>query len=290
MTPLQHSWHHIRRSPFQSLVAVMVMTVSFFCLNLFVIISGGMSSVLNYFETKPEITIFLKDGLDRNTVENLQKELSNYPNIKEIKFISKEKALTIYKEQNQSNPMLTEMVTASILPASFEVSVSEAKVLEQIAQNFTAKKDQVDEIIYQKDIISSLLNWTNIIRKTGIIVVSIMAIISLLTISVLIGMKITNRKDEINISRLLGASKFYVKRPFLIEGIIYGLVGSFTGTLICLALALYFSNLINSFFNPITFISSSINFYAILLLISLSTGSFIGYVASWIGVNRYIKF
>lgn len=290
MSPLKHAWHHIRRSPFQSLVAVMVMTISFFCLSLFVIVSSGMSSVLKYFETKPEITIFLKDGLDRSTVENLQKELSNYPNIREIKFISKEKALTIYREQNKSNPMLTEMVTASILPASFEVSVSEAKVLEQIAQNFSAKKDQIDEIIYQKDIIKSLLTWTDIIRKTGIIVVSSTAFISLMIISVIIGMKITNRKDEINISRLLGASSYYVKRPFLIEGTIYGVVGSLVGTLTCFALMIYFSPQINVFFNPIVFITTSINFYAILLVISLLLGSLIGYLASWNGVSRYIKF
>ncbi|MFA5894772.1 MAG: permease-like cell division protein FtsX, partial [Candidatus Shapirobacteria bacterium] len=149
------------------------MTLSFFALSTFAIISNGMNSLLNYFETKPEITIFLKDGLDKSTIENLQTEISNYNSIKEIKFISKEKALAIYKEQNKNSPLLTEMVTASILPASFEVSVSDVKVLEQISQNFSAKKDQVDEIIYQKDIITSILSWTNIIRQIGIVTVAV---------------------------------------------------------------------------------------------------------------------
>lgn len=290
MTPLKSAWHHIRRSPFQSLIAVTVMTISFFCLSFFVIISHGMSSVLNFFETKPEVTIFLKDGLDRSTVEGLQQELSNYPKIREIKFISKDKALEIYKEQNKNNPLLTEMVTASILPASFEVSVSDPKILEQIAQNFSIKTSQVDEIIYQKDIINSLLIWTDFIRKTGIIIVSVTTAITILIITVIIGMKITNRKEEISISRLLGAGNFYVKRPFLIEGVIYGLTGSIVGLSITFILSAIFAGRINLFFSPVVFISSDYRFYAILLLSSLSLGSLIGFTASWIGVKRNIKF
>lgn len=290
MTPLKNAWHHIRRSPFQSLIAAIVMTISFLSLSFFLIVSGGMSTVLSYFETKPEITLFLKDGLDRTTVENIQKELSNYPNIREIKFISKEKALAIYQEENKDNPLLTEMVTASILPASFEVSVSDPKVLEEIAQNFSTKKDQIDEIIYQKDIINSLLSWTDFIRKTGIITVSVTTTVTFLIISVIIGMKITNRKDEINISRLLGASSYYVKRPFLIEGVIYGLIGSFLGCLIIFSLTAYFHSQINSFFTPITFVSTDLRYYAAILAACLFLGSVIGYLASWLGVKRYIKF
>ncbi len=290
MTPIKNTWHHIRRSPFQSLTAIIVMLVSFFSLNSFLIISSGMSSVLNYFETKPEITIFLRDGLDRSTVENLQQELSNYPDIREIKFISKEKALSIYKEQNKNNPMLTEMVTASILPASFEISVSDPKILEQIALNFSAKKDQIDEIIYQKDIIKSLLSWTEFIRKTGMIIVLSSTMITFLIIFIIIGMKITSRKNEINISRLLGASKFYVMKPFILEGLFYGFLGSLFGTLICFGLVYNFFQSINTFFNPIIFLSANLIYYLYLLLFSLFLGSFIGLIASYIGVKRYIKY
>jgi len=290
MTPINSAWHHIRRSPFQSLIAVFVMSISFLCLNLFLIISHGMSNFLNYFETKPEITIYLKDGLDKDTVESLQKEITNYPSIKEIKFVSKEKALQIYKEQNKDNPMLTEMVTASILPASFDVSVTDPKILEQIAQNFSAKKDQVDEIIYQKDVINQILMWTSFIRQAGITIVLTFSAISFSIIFVIIGMKITNRRDEIDISRLLGASNFYVKKPFLLEGVIYGLIGSLSGVIISLTLVFYSKSFINQFFSPVVFINNNPATYFNYTLISLLCGSFIGYIASWFGVKRYIRF
>ncbi|HEX8923335.1 MAG TPA: ABC transporter permease [Patescibacteria group bacterium] len=290
MNPLTAAWHHIRRSPFQSLVAIFIMFLCFFVVSSYLIVSNGMSSVLRYFETKPEVTIFLKDGLDKATVENLQKEIAAYPNIKEIKFISKEDALQIYKDQNKNNPMLTEMVTASVLPASFEVAVSDPKVLEQIASDMNTKTNVVDEIIYQKDVIKQILNWTNIIRKSGIVVISVLGFTSFLFIFVIVGMKITNRKEEIRVSRLLGASKYYVKRPFIFEGIFYGILGSLAGAFLSFGLAYYFQPKINTFFQPIQFIGNDYLYYATILGLQVFAGIFIGYVASWFGVKRYIKY
>jgi len=290
MNTLKHTWHHLRRSPFQSMLAILVTSVSFFILAVFLILSVGMSSVLQYFETKPEITLFLKDGLDRVAVENVQKDLSAYPNIKEVKFISKEKALSIYKEQNKDNPLLTEMVTASILPASFEVSVTDPKVLETIYQNFSTKKDLVSDIIYQKNFINNIINWTNNIRIFGIIAVITLTVISFFEIITIIGMKITNRKEEIKISRLLGASKFYVKKPFILEGIFYGISGAALGNILATIIALNLKTRLNTFFNPIIFIQPNISFYFLIFFSEILVGICIGYFSSTVGVKRHIKF
>ncbi len=290
MTLFQNTWHHLRRSPFQTITAFLVMFICFFCLNTFAIISRGLSTVLLYFETKPEVTIFLKDGLDRNTIDGLQKELADYPNVKEIKYISKEKALSIYKEQNKANPLLTEMVTSSILPASFEVSVSDPLTLDQVAQNFSAKTSQIDEIIYQKDLINSLLSWTSLIRKIGLIIISTGVFVAFLIISAIISLKATNRRDEVKISRLLGASKFYVHRPFLLEGAFYGLFGSIAAFFTSGGIFLYFRSQINSSFQPIEFIGFNPNFILLSFSLEVFFGLLVGYLASWFAVRRHIKF
>ncbi|MDD4106770.1 MAG: permease-like cell division protein FtsX [Candidatus Shapirobacteria bacterium] len=284
------TWHHIRRSPIQSLTALILMTFSFMLVSLFIVVNSGLSKVLVYFETKPEITIFIKDNLPQADIDNLQKDLANYQDVKEIKFISKEKALEIYKQQNKNNPMLTEMVTASILPASFEITVTDPKTLEKIYQNYATNTNVVDEIIYQKDVINSLLDWTNIIRRSGFIITIIVFIISFFSVSTIIGMKTTNRKDEIKISRLLGASKFYVKKPFLLEGIFYGLIGSFIGSILTLTLIYFVRTSINTFFQPVVFIPNELSFYGLVILAQLLLGLIIGFFSSLIGVRRYIKF
>jgi len=290
MNSIRSTWHHLRRSPFQTATAIIIMSVSFFALSSFAIISQGLSSVLQYFETKPEVTIFLKDGLDRSTIENIQNDISKYPNVREIKFVSKEKALEIYKDQNKNNPLLTEMVTSSILPASFEISTSDPKVLEQIASNYQSKVDIVDEIIYQKDLINTLLTWTANIRLSGLVIIIVISLITLLTIFSIIGMKITNRKEEIRISRLLGASKYYVKVPFLYEGIFYGVIGSFFGCLLSFSLSIIYQQPINAFFAPILFIDLNLFSYFLILSASCFLGTLIGYLTSWFSVKRYIKF
>lgn len=284
------TWHHIRRSPIQSITALILMTFSFMLVSLFVVVNSGLSKVLIYFETKPEITIFIKDNLAQADIDNFQKDLANYQDVKEIKFISKEKALEIYKQQNKNNPMLTEMVTSNILPASFEITVTDPKTLEKIYQNYATNTDIVDEIIYQKDIINSLLDWTNIIRRSGFAITIIVFIISFFSVSTIIGMKTTNRKDEIKISRLLGASKFYVKKPFLLEGIFYGLAGSFVGSILTLSLIYFVRSSINTFFQPVIFISNELTFYGLVILAQLFLGLIIGFFSSLIGVRRYIKF
>jgi len=290
MTTVNTTWHHIRRSPIQSFTALILMVFSFVLISAFLVVNSGLSRVLDYFETKPEITIFIKDGLDNSVIENTKQDLSNYSGIKEVKYISKEKALELYKQQNKDNPMLTEMVTATILPASFEVTVSDASVLEKIYQNYATKSDVVDEIIYQKDVISSLLDWTRVIRKSGLLITGVVILISFFSVASIIGMKTTNRKDEIKISRLLGASNFYVKKPFLSEGLFYGFFGSLIGSLLVFLTSLFTRQSVNSFFSPVEFISNDLSLYGFALLAEIIFGCFIGLLASWIGVKRYIKF
>jgi cell division transport system permease protein len=186
--------------------------------------------------------------------------------------------------------MLTEMVTASILPASVEVTVSDPKILEQIYQNYATKTNIVDEIIYQKDIINTLLDWTNTIRRGGIAITAIVILITFFSVASIIGMKTTNRKDEIKISRLLGASSWYVKKPFLLEGIFYGFIGSLIGSVLTSLVFILNRQSINSFFTPISFISNNFNLYGIFILSEVDIGCIIGLLASFIGVKRYIKF
>ncbi len=290
MSVLSTTWHHIRRSPFQSVGAIFIMTLSFFVLTSFIIVSNGLSQVLRYFENKPEITLFLKDGLDKPTVEGIEKEISQYPNIKSIKFISKDEALSIYRDQNKDNPLLLEMVNANILPASFEVSAYDPKTLELISQNFASRKTQIDEIVYQKDVVDSLLTWTTTIRKVGLVIISVLGFVSFLFIFTVITMKITNRKEEIRVSRLLGASNWYVNRPFLLEGLFYGIIGMVFGSLISGAIFYFTRNKINTFFTPVNFFSFDFIYLAKTMAVELAGAIFVGLFASWTGVKRLIKF
>lgn len=290
MSAKKTTWHHIRRSPLQSMAALIIVFFTALLFILFYLVSSGLSKTLTYFETKPEITIFLKDGLSKDLVQSVQNDLSLYSDIREIRFISKEKALDIYQDQNKDNPLLLEMVTSDILPASFEVSANNPQTLEQIENDFKTRVDIVDELIYQKDVVANLLIWTQRIRLSALIFVSLFSFVSFLVIFTIIGMKITTRKDEIRISRLLGASRSFVKKPFILEGIFYGLVGSLLANLVVLPIAYLFKTDVNNFFQPINFIN--LDYIHILQIISISSflSILLTYFASILSVKRYFKF
>ncbi|OGL52270.1 hypothetical protein A3K55_00705 [Candidatus Shapirobacteria bacterium RBG_13_44_7] len=103
-------------------------------------------------------------------------------------------------------------------------------------------------------------------------------------------MKVTSHRDEIRVSRLLGASRYRVEKPFLSEGVIYGFFGATLGLLISFLLSLYFQGPLNRFFDPVKFIESDPFFYLSVAALEIIGGILVGYFSSWLSVRRFIKF
>ncbi len=290
MSTLKNTWHHIRRSPFQSLAALTTMTTNFILLTFFLLLLIGISSTLKYFESKPEITIFLNDDVQEEVLKEFKSEISSQPGVKNLKHISKEEALSIYQEQNKDSPLLLEMVTSSILPASLEISANTPQDLDAIAQSLIGKEKYIDELVYQRDLVQSIIKWSNIIKKAGLSLIISISLVSFFVVLVIIGMKITLKKQEIGVVRLLGGSKFYVKKPFLIEGAFYGFFGSLIGWSIAFLITLYFKNSIDQFFGEISFLPQNYQTHLLILGSQLLFGTLLGLFGSWLAVKRHLKY
>lgn len=219
---------HIRRSPYQSLAAVFMTTITFFIISVFALVVLGASSMLAFFESRPQVTAFFKDEATTTQIESLKTEISSTVTVEDIKYISKDDALEIYRKQNEGNPLLLEMVTADILPASLEVSAKNVKDLEVIA-GVMQKNTFIEEVVFQKDVIDTLRKWVSGVRITGIVLSSLLILASLTTIVMILGLKFTARKTEINTLSLLGATPWYIRGPFVTEGIIYAVIGATVG-------------------------------------------------------------
>jgi cell division transport system permease protein len=278
----------MRRSPYQSLAAVLIMFLTFFITTVFVLTAGGFQIVLRYFETRPQVTAFLKDDATSIEVDTLKARLAQGGKAKEVKYISKEEALNIYREQNKNDPLLLEMVTANILPASLEVSTYDLTQLNEVAQTLRGEL-AVEEVVFQEDVVRALQTWTINLRRVGIGLISCFGLVSILMILVIIGMKITLRRDEIEILQLLGASPWYIRLPFITEGVFYGVVGAFAAWGISYLLLLYLTSFIMSFFQGIALLPVSLWFMLSLLGAELLSGILIGSLGSLLAVKRYLK-
>jgi len=287
----------MRRSPYQSLVAVFTLFLTILLTGLFCLATIGSSMVLSYFESKPQITVFFSDKATAADINMLKKILEDTGKVYSMKYVSKEDALTIYREQNKRDPLLLEMVTANILPASLEISAKEPQYLTEL-EPLIAKATNIEEVVFQKDVVDALLRWTNAIRWIGLALVGFLSLNSILTVMTVIGMKIALKKDEIEILKLVGASPRYIQIPFILEGGLYGIFGAFASWLVITVVCLLLRTNITNFLGMIPVIYSIFQSFswifvgtmAGILAILLFVGFFLGAIGSVIAMSRYLKF
>lgn len=282
------TWHHIRRMPYQALAAVAIMSLTFFVAAIFILLAAGSEAVLRYFETRPQATAFFEDEVSSEEVEVFKAKLVATGKVAEARYVSKEEALAIYREQNKDDPLLLEMVTANILPASLEVKTTDIAYMGEVAQ-IMRQEPGVEEVIFQEDVVAALSVWTRAIRIGGGVLVGFLLAVSVLIILVITGMKIAIRREEIEIMRLIGASTWHIRAPFLLEGAAYGTVGALLAWLVAFILFLYLTPFLVHFLAGIPIIPTPFVPMLALLAVLLASGVVIGSFASYLAVRRYLR-
>lgn len=282
------AWKNIRRSPYQAIAAIFVMMLTFLAFSFFSLIFYSSAKVVSYFESKPQVTAFFKDEAKNDEIDSLKNSLSKSGLIASVKFVSKDEALKIYKEQNKNDPLLLDLVTADILPSSLEISTHEIEDLNLVSD--TLKKSAiVQEVVFQKDVVATLTTWTNALRKVGVFIVVLLALVSIFIMVTIIGIKVSQKRDDIETMRLIGAGSWYVRWPFILEGIFYGLIGAVIGWLISVGVLLYSTPYFSSFLRGIPIFPISPVFLLELLCIEIIFAIILGAFSSYLAVLRYLK-
>lgn len=298
MSSTTTAWKHMRRSPYQAMAAILTMFLTLLLVGLFFLASTASFFVLQYFEGKPQITVYFQDKAGEDVIHKLENDLASTGKTATTKYISKEDALTIYREQNKSDPLLLEMVTADILPASLEVSATVPNFLSDL-EAVIKDAEGVEEVVYQRDVVETLIAWTNAIRWVGGSLAVLLVVDSILIVMTIIGMKIALKKQEVEILNLVGASPWYIRAPFLLEGGLYGLFGAGFASIIIAGLTLWLYPFLLAFLGVIpaiggvlgaptstAFLLSVLGFFGGLSV----TGFLLGSIGSMVAVGRYLKF
>lgn len=278
----------MRRSPYQSLAAILMLSLTFFVGYTFSMFILGSEKVLQYFETRPQVIAFFEIDTPAQTINQVEQTLRSKTYVSDIKVVSKEQALEMYQQENADDPLLLELVTAQILPASIEVSGMTVDVLPKIKEDLEAQTS-VEEVVLQQDIIQSLSAWTRSIRLIGLASMSILAITSLLIMIIVIGMKVVSKRAAIQIMHIIGATRWFIKSPFLFEGVLYGLTGSLIGWSVTLLGFLYLMPWLRDFLGPINILPVPPVFFVMQLSIGTLVGMILGSMAGSIAVGRMIK-
>jgi len=279
---------NLRRTPFQALAALMIMFLTFLALQIFVILAAGSQASLRYFENKPQVIAFFKEGTTSQDVSAIENALKQEIRVTNTKFVSKDMALQIYREKNKNDPTLLELVTANILPASLEISTQNPQDLQGIAE-ILKKEPVVSEVIVPEDVVATLTSVTRIIRVVGGATVGFLMVFATLVIIMIIGFKIRLKRNEIEIMRLLGASPSFIRNPFILEGLFYGIAGATLAWILSYGLLWYFTPFLQGYLGEIKLLPVNPLFMLALLGSSFIVALFVGGLGSFAAVRRYLK-
>ncbi len=279
---------NIRRSPYQTLAAILIMMLTFLTISFFTFLLSGSSKIINFFESKPQVTAFFKNEAKQEEINNLKEQIKSTGKAASVKFVSKQEALEIYRQQNKDDPLLLDLVTADILPASLEISANRIEDLSGISDALSTSPI-VQEVIYQKDIVSTLTSWTSAIRRIGIGLIIVLSLVSIFIMATIIGIKISQKKEDIEIMKLIGASNWYIRWPFIFEGIFYGLIGALSGWVIATLVLWYSTPFLSYFLRGIPILPVPITFFLLVLGGELLFAIVLGFISSFMAVLRYLK-
>lgn len=288
MKALTTSWKHVRRSPYQALAAIFIMIQTFFVITIFSFVIFGSSKIIAYFEATPQVNAFFTDDAKQEDIDSLIAGLKKSGTVSGITYISKKDAYAKYKELNKDDPLLLDLVSEDILPSSIEVHTSELSDLSAIADALK-KSEIVNQLQFPKDVVEKVISWSTAIRKIGVGVIAVLGLDSMFLMIIIIGIKISQKREEIEIMKLLSATNWYIRWPFIWEGMFYGIIGAFIGWAAALGLLVYATPTLHSFFGSIPALSFSPIFLVGLLGIEMGIAILIGILSSLLAVLRYLK-
>ncbi|HHY91339.1 MAG TPA: ABC transporter permease [Clostridiales bacterium] len=171
------------------------------------------------------VQVYLRDDLQPDRIEEIGEEIEKIEGIQSIYFLSKEEALERMKEDWGENGYLLEELETNPLPNSYVVKLKAIENAEQVVRQI--KKIQgLEEVKYYKDVMDKLLKITKFIRLTGTVIIAILIIISMVVVINTIKLTVIARRKEINIMKYVGATNWFIRWPFVVEGVFLGLFGA----------------------------------------------------------------
>jgi cell division transport system permease protein len=292
---------YIKRAPFQATAAIFVLSLTFFVATFVSVLVYSSSQLLNYFETRPQVIAFLKDGIPDTQVADLQHKLAANTKIKDVKYVSKEEALSIYKKATSDNPLLGQLVSPSIFPASLEFSVTDLSFAQDII-NQTKSESIVDSVGFTaavggeaslNDVVSRLRTITTYVRVGGGVFTGVLALASFTVLLITITMRMSTRREEIEILDLIGATKSFIRSPIILEAIIYAVVGVFVGWILSFIAVLYSAPTLVSYFGEIPILPKDalgiLAIFGTILGIELLGGAVLAISGSLLAISRVRK-
>lgn len=248
------------------------------------------NNIVEDMKTKvDQIDVILEPEVTHERVLKIKEELKKIENVKEVNYVSKEKALEKMKEQWKENSFLLDGME-SALPESYELKVENIENSSTVASNIYNIKD-VEKVVYYKDIVDKLTKMSDVVKYVGITLVGVLLLVSFFIMSITIKLTVIARRKEISIKKYIGATNMSITGPFIVEGMLLGVLGAgisfamifFTYKYVYESLAWGVGNILYNYLIPVNIFG----FYVAIAYFGIGIG--IGILASIFSSRKYMK-
>jgi len=222
--------------------AISTVAITLFIVGFFLIIVYDVQSILASVKSQVEVAVYLKDNTTPEFKDYLEAEIKEWDEVAEVTYVSKEQALEKFKKENEGSEILKE-IQGNPLPASFEIKLTSPEKVEQIALRFVTKDgsfiEGVDEVIYGQNYVQKLFSITAIAGSIAFLIIIMLLLAAIVLIFNTIRLSIHARRKEIEVMKLVGATNWFVRIPFVFEGFFEGFVGSVLSVILLYVISNY---------------------------------------------------
>ncbi len=289
------------RNIWLAIAAIAMMGVTLTILLFAIIANATFAHTISDLTAHIDISIYLKDSVTEQQRDKFVGQLKGLDNVQSVTYVSKAEALKKYEQDNASNPLLLSAISQTENPLSAELHVkpkdpNQLDTIKDFLDKPSSLALQSDPTSYSGDrkaAIDKITKATHFIQEAGIVGIAVFILISMLIIFNTIRMTIFNRRDELVIMRLLGASPWYIRGPFVVETMLYGAVAAGISLAICGALFAIASQTLQASSLGLLDISYSSKYFTnhlwLILTVQIGVGIMIGAASSAIATRRYLK-
>jgi cell division transport system permease protein len=219
----------LRRNLTMTIAVVITAAISLSIFGTSLMTRNQVNLMRGFWTGKVEVSIYLKNDVTQAQRDQLRGELEAMPDVERVLFESKDEAFKRFKEQFKDSPEIVANTTPDVLPESFRVKLKDPKKFDVVSSAF-ADRPGVDNVVNQRELLKEFFTVLNGFRRAMLV----LAVISLAAAAILIGNTVRvaafSRRRETGIMRLVGASNLYIQLPFLLEGVLAGIVGGLIAT------------------------------------------------------------
>lgn len=285
---IQEVFRSLRRNRWMAFASIGTVAVSLFILGVFLTLVMNMNRLASSLESQVQISVYLKDNIKKADRENIEDDIHRMQGIATVEYVSKDEAKERLAERlGDQKYLLDALGNKNPLPEAFEVTVAQPDFVETAAKSIEKMKG-VEAAKYGQDVVQHLFDITRLIRIFGFVTMVLLAGATLFIISNTIRLTVFARRKEVAIMKYVGATDWFIRWPFLLEGIVIGFIG---GVFATIALRSFYAAMASKIYSTLAFLPllpqyPFMNYVTIAILLS---GMAIGAIGSTISLKRFLK-